>query len=97
MIPAYLHANEDSLTGSWVSTPTGVVGDATCDRIELLIEGVLRHLADSPECGAWESLFEDPADGRLWERTYPRGHMHGGGPPALRVIAPADARGKYRW
>jgi Immunity protein 27 len=96
-MPTDLCADEVSLIGSWVSTQTGVVGDANCKRIELLIEHTLRHLADSPEYGAWESLFEDPSDGRLWERTYPHGEMHGGGPPALRVITQAEAREKYKW
>jgi hypothetical protein len=60
-----------------------------------LVGGILQHIADHPTYGAWESLFLDPADGRLWERFYPAGEMHGGGPPALRRITIVEAEAKY--
>lgn len=41
-------------------------------------------------------LYEDPVDGRLWEHSYPKGDMHGGGPPALTVITLESARAKYK-
>ena len=45
--------------------------------------------------GAWETLFRDPDDGRYWERVYPQGDLHGGGPPQLQVIDEAEAKRKY--
>lgn len=44
--------------------------------------------------GGWEMLYRAP-DGKLWEKTYPQSHLHGGGPPALRVITKAEAHEKY--
>jgi hypothetical protein len=52
-------------------------------------------VADCEETGGWETLFLDPTDGRYWERTYPQGEQHGGGPAALLLIRVADARKKY--
>ena len=97
MTPSPLSASETELVGAWVESPKGVVGDETCNRIEALIRDTLQHVADHPEYGAWQSLFRDPADGRYWERTYPHGDWHGGGPPAIRCIKEAEARGAYAW
>ena len=36
-----------------------------------------------------------PADGGLWEYTYPQGEMHGGVPLALLLILHEAARDKY--
>lgn len=87
---------ETELVGNWVTKNDGsVVGDATTQRIKWLAESCLTHLAYSPSCGAWETLFRDEEDNRLWERTYPQGHMHGGGPPKLYVISLEEACAKY--
>jgi hypothetical protein len=58
-----------------------------------MVAGHLVELARSPD--GWATLFRDPADGRLWEHTYPESDLHGGGPPALQVISPDDARAAY--
>jgi hypothetical protein len=97
MASATLSAHETELVGAWVEAANGVVGDETCARIEALIRDTLEHVADHPECGAWQSLFRDPADGRFWERTYPHGDSHGGGPPAIRCIDERAARETYAW
>jgi hypothetical protein len=55
----------------------------------------LENIADSAISGAWETLYRDPSDGRYWERTYPSGELHGGGPPALRCMTADEARRKY--
>ena len=90
-----LSPTEHDLIGNWVVTERGVRGDDTTERIEWLTKNVLEKVADSPQWGAWETLFRDPVDGRLWERTYPMGEMHGGGPPRLTTIAVEQARAKY--
>jgi hypothetical protein len=43
----------------------------------------------------WSALHLDPGDGRFWELTFPEGHLHGGGPPLLRVVSEEEARQKY--
>ena len=43
----------------------------------------------------WDTLYRDPADHRLWELTYPKGEMHGGGYPRLSYISNEEAASKY--
>jgi hypothetical protein len=43
----------------------------------------------------WATLYRDPATGTLWEVTYPRSEMHGGGPRQLSEISPFDAIARY--
>ena len=49
--------------------------DAVCLRIEHLTTKVFEPLAVSSD--GWDALYRDPADGRLWERTYPSSELHG--------------------
>lgn len=91
-----ISSDETELVGTWTQNESGqLVADDICHRIDWLIENVLEHVAFSRDFGAWETLFRDPADGRYWERTYPQGHLHGGGPPQLRVLDIDLARAKY--
>ncbi len=92
---APLGADERELVGGWVADARGPVADSTARRIEWLTSAVLEKVADSPDHGAWETLYRDPADGRLWERTYPQGELHGGGPPRLTEVGEA-ALARYR-
>lgn len=92
-----LKPHETCLTGKRILKGNQVDGDDVHHRIEWLVESVLQRLAFSPETGVWETLFTDPNDGRLWERTYPESGLHGGGPPQLSVIDAASAERKYRW
>jgi hypothetical protein len=71
------------------------VADISSQRIEWLTTTVLEKIAISKDYGAWETLFRDPDDGRLWERTYPEGHLQGGGPPTLKIIDKEQAKKKY--
>jgi Immunity protein 27 len=90
-----LQPNEQLLTGSWVAQNDNVHGDAICERIKWLLAHHLQKIADSTQWGAWETLYRDPHDGRYWERTYPQGELHGGGPPELRVLTTEQAGQKY--
>jgi hypothetical protein len=90
-----LESNENEIVGRWEFDGTTNRADAACRRIEDLATKFLQKLADSRAYGAWETLFRDPNDGRLWERTYPRGELQGGGPPRLAVIGEVEARKKY--
>ncbi len=62
-----------------------VVADETSRRIEWLVVTTLREVARDGT--GWFTLFVDPSDGRLWERSYPHSEMHGGGPAMLQAIS----------
>ena len=67
--------------------------DSVCDRVEWLVKFRLQRVAADPS--GWNTLYRDPRDGRLWELTYPRSEMHGGGPPTLTLVAKDEARHRY--
>lgn len=90
-----LQPDEVELTGAWTFDGRLMHRDRVCERIEVLTSQVLEQVAVSKPYGAWETLFRDPSDGRLWERTYPQGELQGGGPPRLAVITPEEASRKY--
>jgi hypothetical protein len=88
---------ETDLLGKWIFENGKMRGDATCERIEWLTKYHLLKVAKSREWGDWESLFQDPDDGRFWERTFPQSHMQGGGPPRLRAMSSEEAHSKYQF
>lgn len=88
-----LTKRETELHGSWVEMDGKVISDGTCRRIEWLIANRLEKIGSDPS--GWDILFRDPRDGRLWERIFPESHLHGGGPPTLKVVSLAEAQAKY--
>jgi hypothetical protein len=88
-----LAANETELVGQWLVKGPKIIGDAICERIELLIAEYLISLG-TDESG-WDALYRDPITGRLWELTWPRSDLHGGGPPRLRRVHADEVRSKY--
>lgn len=70
-----------------------LIADKVSERIEWLVRDQLQFLGN--DSSAWGTLYRDPRDGRLWERTYPMGEMHGGGPPQLVTISAPAAAVKY--
>ena len=90
-----LSHDETELIGEWLFDGDNVEGDDNCSRIKWLTENILEKVAYSREYGAWETLYVDKEDGRYWAMTYPKSHMHGGGPPALKCISVNDAHKKY--
>jgi hypothetical protein len=82
--------SQTSLVGHWIHEDGRVRPDETCRRIEELISGPLERCARSPD--GWSTLYRDPSDGRLWLHYFPHSEGHGGGPPALRVMPPEEAR-----
>lgn len=90
-----LRPDEQLLTGQWLGQEGAIKSDPVCQRIEWLLTHRLSRIADSPQWGSWETLFLDQNDGRYWERTYPKGGMHGGGPPQLKLLTADDAKRKY--
>lgn len=91
-----LKSHETNLVGAFVFDGERIVADAIESRIRYLIAHSLEKVAISPDTGAWETLFRDPSDGRLWERTYPQSERHGGGPMRLVNVPVKDAVAKYR-
>jgi Immunity protein 27 len=91
-----LQPDETNLTGDLIVHGTRVEGDETTERIEWLVAHYLQKVALSPESGGWEILYKDPEDGRYWEHTYPKSHMHGGGPPQLLCLSSEEAKRKYK-
>ena len=90
-----LSPHETLLLGSWTSKNGNTVEDAVSERISWLTGNSLRRRAT--DATGWDTLYEDPRDGRLWELIYPHSEMHGGGPPLLRIITAVDARLKYTY
>jgi len=70
-----------------------MVPDASLIRIHTMVATKFEKIADGG--GGWETLFRERTDGRLWERFYPSGEIHGGGPESLRRIDMASAEQKY--
>jgi hypothetical protein len=91
-----LGPEECDLVGSWIFDGTWASADPIENRIRYLIEHHLEKVAVSPDSGGWDTLYRDPSDGRYWERTYPQGRTHGGGPMRLTNISNATAIAKYR-
>ncbi|PKG68428.1 hypothetical protein CXF64_14705 [Pseudoalteromonas sp. GutCa3] len=83
-----LQSSESALAGCWVESDVKVIADSVCERIDWLVNNHLRKVGTS-KCG-WDVYFNDPIDGRFWLLSYPQGHMHGGGPPLLKVVATDD-------
>ncbi len=70
-----------------------VENDARDARIFWLVTERLEPIATAN--GGWEQLFRDPRDGRLWELSFPRGSLHGGGHRRLACITRKDAAAGY--
>jgi hypothetical protein len=90
-----IEPNETELAGNWIFEDGRVSRDSVSERIKWLTQIWLTKISDSRLSGGWETLYQDPSDGRLWERTYPKGEMHGGGPPRLALLTPDEAAMKY--
>ena len=88
-----LKAHETEVRGEWHKSGSQVVESAACERIRWLTNSQLERIASAP--GGWDTLYLDPKTDRFWELTYPDGDYHGGGPPMLRTIAPAEVLAKY--
>jgi hypothetical protein len=91
----FVAANDDEvlISGGWKRVGSRMVADPKLQRIHEMIATKLEKIADAG--GGWETLFKDRSNGRLWERFYPHGEMHGGGPESLRSIDSAEAEHKY--
>ncbi len=85
--------DESEIVGQWLWQNGKMIADAPCERIQWLTEMYLVKIGTSD--GGWSTLYRDPREGRLWEKTYPNSDWHGGGPPRLAVMTPDVASLKY--
>ena len=90
-----IRPEETEIRCQWKVDSGKVVATPQCDRIDTLTKSYLHKVTSDPS--GWDKLYRDPQDGRLWELTYPLSHMHGGGPPLLKIISESDARQKYKF
>jgi hypothetical protein len=90
-----LSPNETLLVGTWMLKNGNITEDPVSLRIRWLIRSSLKR--NATDATGWDTLYEDPRDGRLWELIYPQSEMHGGGPPLLRVVTEVEARQKYAY
>lgn len=89
-----LRADETRLDGAYVAAPNRPTApDGVWRRIRWLAAHALERVASRD--GGWAVLYRDPADGRLWELTFPQGTLLDGGPPRLETISPEGARRRY--
>ena len=76
--------NQTEIIGSWIYINMQVVMDDNCNLIHKLITEKLVYLADD-ESG-WNKLYKDEIDNSLWELTYPKSDLEGGGPFKLSKV-----------
>jgi hypothetical protein len=88
-----IRPEETLLVGQWIFEGGKTSEDDVCHRIKELVGSCLKKVAT--DTSGWDALYQDPADGRYWERIFPKSEMQGGGPPSLRNISVEEARKKY--
>ena len=88
-----IDSSETRITGKWIVVDGKVSSDENEKRIHELISKSLQQVA--VDQSGWEKLYQDPADGRYWELTFPHGELQAGGPPELRWIDKNSAIDKY--
>jgi hypothetical protein len=88
-----LKPSEVEIVGNWLFDGKQMRADENERRIDWLTKNLLKEVAT--DGSGWETLYRDPHDGRLWERTFPHGAMQGGGPRKLWNISEEEARRKY--
>ena len=58
------------------------------DDIDRLLASRLQRIGT--DASGWILTYRDNQTGQLWELTYPRGEMHGGGPRLLTKVKRAE-------
>jgi len=88
-----IQPHETKIQGAHFLKNGKIVADDNCDRIEHLIKNYLEYIK-TDEAG-WNILYQEPSNGRYWEKTFPQSESHGGGAPSLHSITIDEARLKY--
>jgi hypothetical protein len=88
-----LQPHETEVIGAWVMKDGHMIADEHECRIAWLIENVFKKIETGE--GGWSSLYQDQNDHRLWELTYPRSEMQGGGPRRIAFVSLDEVGRKY--
>ncbi|GHT09378.1 hypothetical protein FACS189426_07610 [Bacteroidia bacterium] len=86
-----IRPSEIIIDSDWTVVESQEVAYEIAKRIYWLTHNYLELIFDA----GWEMLYIGPHDKRLWELTYPKSEMHGGGPPMLRYITEENPKIKY--
>lgn len=89
-----IEPSETSITGRSILVQGKIVGDESSQRIFDLVNSYLIKLGHDQS--GWDTLYQDPNDGRFWELIYPESELQGGGPPSLVLISKDAAALKYK-
>lgn len=85
--------NEIQLQGGLKAGDCPPEFDEVSERIFFLVQDYLIPIT-SDDSG-WNCLYQDPADLRYWELSYPVSELHGGGAPSLKNISIEEVRVTY--
>jgi hypothetical protein len=84
-----LGPDEHELVASTGQDAAGGFTDPIDERIFWLVSRRLTLVGTAD--GGWVQRYRDPRDDRVWELTFPRGSLHGGGPRRLVLVPPPAA------
>lgn len=76
--------DEEQIVGHWIFENGKMIGDENCGRIYMLTASYFKKIEVVD--GGWSTIYQDPETLIYWKLTYPKGELHGGGPPALYRI-----------
>ncbi|WP_061235291.1 Imm27 family immunity protein [Leptospira weilii] len=86
--------SEKEIIGSQITDDSGTQHDSNISRVIYLIENYLIKI--KTDSSGWNTLYQDPEDGRYWEATYLDSDMHGGGPISLVALSDNHAKKKFK-
>ncbi len=87
-------SDENRITGNWISQDDRkVIADENCKRIDWLTESFFSLIKVNGD--SWSALYKNPENDDYWMLTYPKSHMHGGGPPELVKISETEAKEEF--
>ncbi len=75
---------ELTIKGKWILSNDKIIKDSNCLLIEEMIINQLEVAGTSLD--GWTITYRDEATGEIWELTYPKSYLHGGGPLTLTKL-----------
>ncbi|ONF91793.1 Imm27 family immunity protein [Leptospira santarosai] len=86
--------SEKEIVCNWIINESEIQNDANIRRVRYLIENYLIKI--KTDRSGWNTLYQDPEDGRYWESTYLQSNIHGGGPLSLFALTDEQANKKFK-